>query len=145
MRNTTPPLRTLYESAYRDAATRARLSNVELLTNFPVATLAFAFTRGGSDPSETTLIAFRERAGLRAYGSLTRTEAILFQLDPMAVLEWLRQRGFDLPGANDERSARLAILRAVEVPRATDDHPQAIGGALLTLLHSYAHRLVRSS
>lgn len=140
---TTPPLRTLYETSYRSAITDAGLSNVELLTNFPVATLAFGFTRGGSDPSDTTLCAFRERGGLRAYGSLTRTEAVLFQLDPVAVLYWLREQGFALPETSDDREARLSILRAVEIPRPTEVGPEPVGTAVLTLLHSYGHRLIR--
>ena len=142
--NTTPPLRTLYESGYREAIHRARLVNVELLTNFPVATLAFGFTRGGSDPSDTTLVSFRERGGLRAYGSLTRTEAILFQLDPMAVLAWLQERGHTLSAASDTREARLAILRTAEIPRPTENQPHPVGADLITLLHSYGHRLVRA-
>lgn len=141
--NTTPPLRTLYDTFYRDAIADALLENVELLTNFPVATLAFGYTRGGSEPTETTLVAFRERGRLRAYGTLTRTEAILFQLDPVAVLNWLQKQGFDIPTTTDAREARVAILRALEVPRPTEDNPQPFGRALLTLLHSYAHRLIR--
>jgi hypothetical protein len=141
--NTTPPLRTLYETSYRDAIADAGLSNVELLTNFPVATLAFGFTRGGSEPTDTTLVAFRERGGLRAFGMLTRTEAILFQLDPVAALCWLREQGFDLPETRDPREARLSILRAVEIPRPTEEHPHPVGTAVVTLLHSYGHRLVR--
>src|SRR6266849_5697328 len=108
--NTTPPLRTLYETGYRDAMTQSRLANVELLTNFPVATLAFGFTRGGSDPAQTTLVAFRERGGVRAYGALTRTEALLFQLDPLAVHGLLCEVGFGLESAREAREARLAIL-----------------------------------
>lgn len=141
--NTTPPLRTLYETSYREATNSARLSNVELLTNFPVATLAFGFTRGGSDPTDTTLVAFRERGRLRTYGMLTRTEAVLFQLDPLAVLNWLRDQGHDLPEVGDAREARVAILRAIEIPRPTEEHPHPVGTSLLTLLHSYGHRLVR--
>ncbi len=141
--NTTPPLRTLYESAYPDALLRARLSNAELLTNFPVATLAFGFTRGGNDPADTTLVAFRERHGIRAYGSLARTEALLFQLDPLAVHRHLSRLGFPLEAASDARSARVAILRAVVIPRTTEEEPQPLGAAVITLLHSYAHRLVR--
>jgi hypothetical protein len=142
--NTTPPLRTLYETSYRDAIVDAGLSNVELLTNFPVATLAFGFTRGGSDPTDTTLRAFRERGGLRAYGMLTRTEAILFQLDPVAVLCWLRGQGFNLPETREAREARLSILRAIEIPRPTEDNPHPVGARTLTLLHSYGHRLIRA-
>lgn len=141
--NTTPPLRTLYDTAYSTAIERARLTNVELLTNFPVATLALGFTRGGSEPTDTTLVAFRERGRLRAYGMLARTEALLVQLDSCAALDWLRGQGFDLPSTSDPREARLTILRAVEIPRPTEEHPHPVGTALLTLLHSYAHRLVR--
>jgi hypothetical protein len=142
--NTTPPLRTLYETSYRDAIVDSGLSNVELLTSFPVATLGFGFTRGGSDPTATTLRPFRERGSLRAYGMLTKTEAILFQLDPIRVLRWMRQQGVNLPETGDAREARLAILRAVEIPRPTEEHPQPAGGAALTLLHSYGHRLIRA-
>jgi hypothetical protein len=141
--NTSPPLRTLYETSYRDAITDAGLSNVELLTNFPVATLAFGFTRGGSDPTDTTLRAFRERGGLRAYGMLSKTEAILFQLDPVKTLSWLREQGIDLTETQDPREARISILRALEIPRPTEEHPHPVGEAALTLLHSYAHRLIR--
>ena len=140
---TTPPLKSLYESAYRDSMAISGLENVELLTNFPVATLAIGYTRGGTDPNETTFVAFRERGTLRAYGTLTHTEALLFQLDPIAVLSWLRKQGFNLPEADDAREARLNILREVEIPRATDEQPNPIGTALITLLHSYSHRLVR--
>ena len=138
-----PPLRSLYEGAYRDAIGEARLSNVEFLSNFPVATLAYAFTRGGSDPANTRLCAFRDRGRLRAYGTLTKTEAILFQVDPVAVTEWLTGRGFDLPIAGSPREARLNLIRALDIPRPTDQQPQALGAAALTLLHSYAHRLIR--
>lgn len=141
--NTTPPLRTLYEG-YRDSILEAGLSNVELLTKFPVATVAFGFTRGGTDPTKTTLQPFRVRGGLRGYGMVTKTEAILFQLDPVAVLRWLRRQCFDLPETEDPRDARLSILRALEVPRPTQEDPQPLGAKLLTLLHSYGHRLVRS-
>jgi hypothetical protein len=140
---TTPPFRTLYETAYPEAIQDAALSNVELLTNFPVATLAFGFTRGGSEPADTTLRPFRERGRLRAYGMLTKTEAILFQLDPVRVLHWLCGRGFNLPAARDPREARLSILQAVEIPSPTEQQPHPVGAAVSTLLHSYAHRLIR--
>jgi hypothetical protein len=141
--NTTPPQRTLYES-YEGLIASAKLSNVELLTRFPVATLAFGYTRGGSDPTETILQPFRERSGLLAYGMQTKTEAILFQLDPVMVLEWLRAQGFPLPETKDPREARLSILRVLDVPRASETNPQDFGAKLLSLLHSYSHRLVRT-
>jgi hypothetical protein len=141
---TTPPLRTLYESGYRSALKDARLKTVELLTNFPVATLAVGFTRGDSVPGQAALVPFRGRGGIRAYGVLNRTEALLFQLDPLAVHDYLVKRGFTLDSARTPRDARLAILRSVQVPLPLDRQPQPLGGALVTLLHSYAHRTVRA-
>src|SRR5262249_37538339 len=100
---TTPPLRTLYEGAYRGSMAAARLVNVELLSSFPVATLAFGFTRGDMNPGASRLVAFRERGQIRAYGALGRTEALLFQLDPLAVHAYLRHRGLPLPAASTPR------------------------------------------
>ncbi len=140
---TTPPLRTLYEGAYGQAIRDVDLESVDLLANFPVATLAFGYTRGDLDPGAARLVAFRERGRVRAYGALTKTEALLFRLDPLAVHRYLVGRGHQLPAVQTSRDARIALLERVQVPRATQERYQALGGDVLTLLHSYAHRIVR--
>lgn len=140
---TTPPLRTLYEGAYGDAMRSAQLESVDLLANFPVATLAYGYTRGDLAPGAARLVPFRERGRLRAYGSLSRTEALLFRLDPMAIYAHLRAAGHDLPDAGDSRAARLALLQRIEIPFTTQEQYQALGGGLLQLVHSYAHRTIR--
>lgn len=140
---TTPPLRTLYEGAYGEAVRGARLESVDLLANFPVATLAFGYTRGDLTPGASRLVPFRNRGHLRAYGSLSKTEALLFRLDPTAVYEHLRLAGHDLPPIADSRAARLALLKRLDVPYPTQEQYQPLGGDLLQLLHSYAHRAIR--
>lgn len=140
---TTPPFRTLYEGAYGDAVTGARLESVDLLANFPVATLAFGYTRGDLAPGGSRLVPFRDRGHLRAYGSLSKTEALLFRLDPMAVYEYLSNTGHDLPAVVDSRAARLSLLKLIEIPHPTQEQCQPLGGDLLELLHSYAHRAIR--
>lgn len=140
---TTPPLRTLYEGAYGDAIRAANLESVDLLANFPVATLAYGYTRGDLAPGAGRLVPFRERGHLRGYGSLSRTEALLFRLKPMAIYAHLRQAGYDLPDAADSRAARLALLQRIDIPFATQEQYQALGGGLLRLVHSYAHRTIR--
>lgn len=140
---TTPPLRTLYEGAYLDAMRTAHLESVDLLSNFPVATLAFGYTRGDMDPGAARLVPFRDRGHLRAYGSLTRTEALLFRLDPLVVHRYLVDLGHPLPAATDRRSARLALLQNVDLPFPVQEQFQPLGGDLITLLHSYAHRSIR--
>ena len=138
-----PPLKSLYETAYQFKLRNAGLANVELLTDFPVTTLAFGFTRGGGDASESTLVAFRERDVIRAYGLQAHTEAILFQLDPINVANHLRLCGFDIPTTPDSKTARIELLKAVDIPSPNETDPHPLGEAVLTLVHSYAHRLIR--
>ena len=140
---TTPPLRTLYEGAYGDAMRAARLDGVDLLANFPVATLAFGYTRGDMNPGVARLVPFRDRGHIRAYGALSRTEALLFRLDPLAVHRHLVEHGHHLPPAPDARAARLRLLERMDIPWPTQEQVQPLGGDLLTLLHSYAHRTIR--
>ena len=141
---TTPPLRTLYDAGYPAALAEARLCNVELLTNFPVATLAYGFTRGGLPPGQSPLTPFRDRGQIRCYGTLARTEALLFQLDPLEVHRYMADQGFPVRTAETPREARVALLQGLEVPAPGAPNPQPYGGALVTLLHSYAHRLIRT-
>ena len=140
---TTPPLRTLYEGAYGDAIRGAHLEGVDLLANFPVATLAFGYTRGDMTPGAARLVPFRERGRIRAYGSLSKTEALLFRLDPLHVYRHLTGAGHDLPAVADSRAARLALLERIDIPFATQEQFQPLGGDLLSLVHSYAHRTIR--
>lgn len=140
---TSPPLRTLYEGAYHEAMRRADLEGVELLANFPVATLAFGYTRGDLAPGVARMVPFRERGQLRAYGSLNRTEALLFRLDPLRVYSHLVHAGHHLPPAADRRAARIELLQRMEIPYPTQENYQDLGGDLLTLIHSYAHRTIR--
>lgn len=140
---TTPPLRTLYEGEYYDTIRRAHLEGVEFLSSFPIATLAFAYTRGDLRPGEARLVPFRERGRIRAYGSLARTEALLFRLDPLRVYQHLIRAGHRLPEADDPRAARLVLLQQAEMPHPTQEQYQELGGDLLELIHSYAHRTIR--
>ncbi|MEU8251657.1 hypothetical protein [Nonomuraea sp. NPDC048916] len=139
-----PPLRSLYEGRYHDAVAEAQLAGVDLLTNFPVATLAYGFTRGDSTPGESRLVTFKERGHTRAYASLTRTEALLFQMDPVAIHRYLiAARCRLLAPSDDARNARIDILRNVTMPTPVQEDPQQLGRELLTVLHSYAHRTIR--
>ncbi|PZF83939.1 hypothetical protein C1I92_10805 [Jiangella anatolica] len=140
---TTPPLRTLYEGAYGDAMRAAHLEGVDLLANFPVATLSFGYSRGDLAPGAARLVPFRDRGQIRAYGSLSRTEALLFRLDPTHVYRHLAARGHALPEVADARAARIGLLQSVELPYPTQEQYHPLGGDLIRLVHSYAHRAIR--
>ena len=138
-----PALISLYESAYLVKRRQAGLVNVELLTDFPVTTLAYGFTRDGREPSDSTLVSFRERGPIRVYGIQSHTEALLFQLDPVRVADYLRLRGFGISDTPDEKTARIELLKAMRIPFPGESDPQPLGESVTTLLHSYAHRLIR--
>lgn len=138
-----------YKVDYPAALAHAGLVDVNLVERFPVLNIMYGYTRGGGDATESRLVPFRHpRGGYRLYGDLSETEALYFRLDPTRVARWLRARGHDLPGwtpaDDDPRQARIAIMEAVEVP-PPGDRPAlpSAGSELLTLIHSYAHRVIR--
>lgn len=142
---TSPPLRTLYERVYRSAIIDAALEAVDLLPAFPIATLAYGFTRGDTRPGQSRLVGFREGGTYNVYGQKVQTEALLFRLDPLSVHQWLTQRSL----LNDNQklsaaAARVAILNRFKTPRPGDETLPEFSRAVLGLVHSYAHRAIRT-
>lgn len=141
-----PRLVSRYSDRYPMAISGAGFEAVELLDDFPVLTAAFGFTRGGKGAGESALRWFKTASGApRVHGQLSKTEALLFRLDPVAVLRWLTDRGHSLDdGATDARTARLRILAKAAIPAAGEDPTvTTLGADLLRLIHSYSHRVMR--
>jgi len=140
----TPPLRTQYEAGYEAAVARGGLEAVDLLTSFPVLTVAFGYSRDSFKDEPSRLVPFRERGRLRLLGAVNRTEALLFRLNPTTVLEWLARRG--VCAASDEARAnpRLALLSAYRASNPREN-PIAVDfdRELYRLLHSFSHRTIR--
>lgn len=138
-----------YSDDYPAALANSILAGVHLVERFPVLNLMYGFTRGGGGPAESRLIPFRQpRGGYRLFGDLSETEALFFRLDPVGVALWLNARGHQLPGwspdDSDPRQARIAIIASADIPPAGDEPPvPTVGSDLLTLIHSYAHRIIR--
>lgn len=140
-----PPLRARYENLYKPAIRDARLLDVELLENFPVLTAVFGFTRGEAAAGASTLRWFRSESGaLQIHGHRADTEALLFRLDPLAVGHWMAARGYLPTAPSDAWDARIQILRTCEIPHPGEVvNPPTPGTALLTLIHSMSHRVMR--
>lgn len=145
--NATDPkseLGVLYRERYPAAIRAAGLGNVELCDKFPVLTGMFGYTRGATAPGASRLVPFRERGGAyRVYADLAETEALFSTLAPERVAAWLARRGFAMPAWTDAPTARAAIISACRVPEADGTGGNAAGAALLTLVHSFAHRMMR--
>lgn len=135
----------LYERAYPEAMRRTGVEAVELVEKFPVLTGAFGYTRGRSAPGASRLVPYRDYQGnMAVYASLGETESLLVKLSPTRVARWLEAQGKRLPRWDDDTSARRAILSAAVIP-APGEEPEAssVGERLLTLVHTFAHRLIR--
>jgi voltage-gated potassium channel Kch len=141
-----PELETLYHEHYPRAFERAGLQAVELVDRFPVLRGVFGYTRGDAAPGVSRLTAFRVRGGQNVvYGDLAQTEALFFRLNSTRVARWLERRGHVLANWQDPVTARWSILRAAMIPPPGSDPPEVttVGSDLLTLIHSYAHRVIR--
>ena len=146
------PLAERYAVRYPAALSRAGLAGIDLVDTFPVLNIVYGFTRGDIDPAACHLVPFRhpKREGYRLLGDLAETEAYLVRLDPVRVARWLTRRGHHLPGwsptETDPRAARVAVAAAADVPPPGDrpEHP-SVGSDVATLVHSYAHRMIRQT
>jgi hypothetical protein len=146
-----PHLATRFAIGYPVALARAGIDGLDLVERFPVLSAAYGYTRGGDIPEQSRIVPFRNRrGGYRLYGSMIDTEAFFIRLDPVRVATWLSDRGHDLPGwpgpSGSSESARLAILNAASIPTPSEKPtPADVGADLLTLVHSFAHRLIRQT
>jgi hypothetical protein len=140
----TPPLRTQYEAGYATAVERAGLEAVDLLTSFPVLTVAFGYSRDSFQEQPSRLVPFRERGRLRFLGAVNRTEALLFRLHPAGVLKWLAQRGVCDTDDAALANARLAVLASYRASNPRENPvPVEFDRELYRLLHSFSHRTIR--
>ena len=140
-----PVLQPRYAVKYPKAIEESGLEAVELLDEFPVMNAAFGFSRGGHPAGQSTLRWFRTANGApRIHGQLAKTEALLFRLDPVKVLQWAASQGHAVSPSNDRREARVRLLTQARIPAAGEDpSSDTLGADLLRLLHSYSHRVMR--
>jgi hypothetical protein len=149
------------EMAYRDA----KISEVKLVSDFPILTAVFGYTRVGFDP-ESTLGDSEVRTTFNAFPTLrmsreafldrvpvfvnrAETEGLFVRLDPLQIVEWLGRR---LPGSvaevpKTEMEARLWLLQNVgTVDRfVTVTGMATITRAVFGLIHTLSHLFIRSA
>lgn len=133
-----------------------------LITEFPVAYLAVGYSRGGFNPREADLVAYKGRAARGQaitnliYASPTTTEALVFGLDRVRVERWLIANGAatatelrDAGGPHRWFAARLDP-NDEQLPRwdpdeePSRDDPEYGPRSLYRLLHSLAHQVLRA-
>jgi len=114
---------------------------VSMLDGLTLINATLGYLIGSSDPSQAQLNIFH--MGGDRYAILTerlQTEAILIELDPEQVLEWLQKRGYQLPvaaGDTREQALRRHLLTQADSAVVLD---QVTG-----LTHTMSHLLIRTS
>jgi hypothetical protein len=118
---------------------------VELGDRFRVITAQFGLTRGDAASGSSRLRTYRDRNNnYTIYGELAETEALFVRLAPYHIYHWMRALGFHINEAETSRDFTIAILECL----GTDEERTEIGlgnakSHLTTLIHSYAHALIR--
>lgn len=132
----------LYRERYPKALAEAGIERVELVDRFPILSGHFGYTRGPSEPGASELITYRNSRGTyEIYGEIVETEALFVALDPRVVAKWLHERGLLVTGhETDAKTARISILKAI---RSADAASDPVMEAVVKMVHSYAHRLIR--
>ncbi|MBL1141443.1 MAG: hypothetical protein HND53_05355 [Proteobacteria bacterium] len=140
-------LKSLYEKNYPLALKMAGLDSVELIDKFPVLTGAYGYTRGKQEPGESRLVPFKNKKGeYNIYADIVETEALLFKLDPIKILKWLKLFNSNLNEHDTPREARVEILKNTRFPKPGENIGEINTGViLLKLIHSFAHKVIRLS
>jgi len=138
-------LRTLYADQYVKALREAGLESVELYDRFSILSGSFGYTRGALQPGESALVPYLNKARNApvVYAAMVETEALFFKLDPLWVASWLRARGWEIADFNDAHAARVRILEAC-LSYEPSSEQNSIEKDLFTLVHTYAHRVMRA-
>jgi hypothetical protein len=118
-------------------------SDLIVVDNFPIALVAYGFTRQSGDPNEATVRAFQPTrkgsAKKPLYAAASNTEAVFLELDPIRIRDWLLANELveetgELATAAEIRSFLLQEAAAEsDVFRAVD-----------LLCHTVSHALIRN-
>nr|BFE63994.1 hypothetical protein GCM10020063_085200 [Dactylosporangium thailandense] len=132
------------------------IAEVTLLRTLPIAYVIAGFTRGSSRSMTDTKrgpqpVGFRYFPSLGdgripMYGIRSDTEGLLFRLDPVEIVRWLSSNGYAPKVMVDsEGDAQRWMLSNLE-PVTDIFEPPSHGptAAALTLVHSVAHRMMKS-
>jgi len=132
------------------------ITSVTLLRKLPVAsvaagytrmsTTAWAETRRGRQPVGFRFFPTLKETRIPMYGVRTETEGLLFQLDPLRIIDWLAGNGLITdPALTTTDQARQWMLQNLEPVTSIFDPPdEPVTRAVVTLVHSASHRMMKS-
>jgi DNA-binding transcriptional ArsR family regulator len=132
------------------------ITTVTLLRKLPVASVVAGYTRMGKHAMAETKrgpqpVGFRffptlKETRIPMYGVRTETEGLVFQLDPLLIVQWLARNGLVAgPGPATAGEAQQWMLQTLEPVTDIFEPPaDQVTRAVLTLVHSASHRMMKS-
>lgn len=122
------------------------LASVEAIEDFPIAQMAFGFTRVTRDPNRSMINPFHADDGRHPiYVLPTETEGLWFQLDPVAVAAWLSANGFVAGAAPAGKHEAWAWLHRVALQQGFQRNTElsAAASAVQVLIHTISHIMLQ--
>jgi hypothetical protein len=119
-------------------------SDLIVVDNFPIALVAYGFTRQSGDPNEATVRAFQPTrkgsAKKPLYAAASNTEAVFLELDALRVRDWLVANELADEGVAQLESA--VDVKAFLLAEAAAD--SQVHRAVDLLCHTVSHALIRN-
>lgn len=131
---------------YRDARDRLKFSEVRLLTDFPITTVVYGYSRLNSGPDEgSELRTFEgERGRDRMFAMTAEAEAMMVSLDKEHVARWLVMNDVidEMPDENLDRWFLRNLGRYPYYDEVDSEVQGQVARHALVLLHSTSHTLI---
>lgn len=140
---------------FPDSIKQAGISEAFVVSDLPIVSAVFGYSRSTTDPGECTLRGFNpdtkypEKTPI--YVNPTETEGIVLIFDRWRILRWLQENGIltDIPDINDENELKKWFLTRIhqnDIP-IYDEIPSLLTETkhVYTLIHTISHVLVRKA
>jgi hypothetical protein len=130
----------------REQARTLGIAEIAVTWEFPVARVAFGYTREEHEPERGVLTGFHNKyhhdGKYPVYVAASDTEALLVTFSARSVLSFLNTKGLTVGTAEDESAARRRLLELF----TDQDNPEAAHAAATvhTVIHTLGHLLLRS-
>jgi transcription elongation factor Elf1 len=137
------------EEATKKANEVMGIRRIRVINDFPLTLAAFGYTRIARDPARAVLSPFPadDRGQLPVYALSSETEALWFELDPKAVVDWLIGNGLlACPVSSTDAEAWAVLYGLVPGTRQAASEPaykDRAAVAVRTLLHTMSHVFLR--
>jgi hypothetical protein len=140
---------------FPDSIKQAGISEAYVVSDLPVVSAVFGYSRSTTDPGECTLRGFNADKKYPdktpVYVNPTETEGIVLIFDRWRILRWLQENRIisDIPDENDEKGLKQWFLTRIhqdDIP-IYDEIPSLLAETkhVYTLIHTISHVLVRKA